>query len=109
MPRYFLHIDDGRTWTEDPDGCELPDLKAAEDEARQVARNIVAEAVLVGREPVGHAIIIVDEQGRRLGSVQYRDVLPRTLIGSPEPSRLPSRTASRQGGLTGRSGGKPLK
>ena len=109
MPRYFLHIDDGGTWIEDPNGCELPDLKAAEDEARQVARNFVAEAVLVGREPRGQAIIIADEQGRRLGSVQYRDVLPRKLIGSPEPSRLSSRTASRQGGLAGRSGGKPLK
>jgi hypothetical protein len=80
MPRYFLHIEDGGRWVEDPDGCELPDRKAAEAEALQAARNIVAEAILVGREPTGEAIIIADAQGRRLGSVQYTDVLPSKLL-----------------------------
>ena len=40
MPRYFFEIDDGELHTTDEEGLELPDLKAARDEALGVLPEI---------------------------------------------------------------------
>jgi hypothetical protein len=42
MPRYYFHIDDDRTHI-DQVGVELPDLKAARDEAVSAAGQITAQ------------------------------------------------------------------
>jgi hypothetical protein len=64
---------------EDPEGSDLPDERSAHDEAVRSVRDILATTLLAGREPVGTALIIADEQGRKLDTVRFVDVLPATL------------------------------
>ena len=76
MGRYFFHIRDGDRIIEDLEGSELPDLTAAEIEATEVARSLVAMAICSGVEPTGQGFIIEDEQGRHVVAVRFVDVLP---------------------------------
>jgi hypothetical protein len=71
--------DDGRL-IEDPEGSPHDDVQAAFEEAAQAARTILGDAVKAGREPAGCAVVIVDQQGRQLGTVRFVDVLPETII-----------------------------
>jgi hypothetical protein len=76
VPRYFLHVDQLDT---DPDGTELPDLEAARREAMLSAREMLAEAIILGLEDLPMRIFITDEAGTLLDQVHMRDVLPRAL------------------------------
>ena len=76
MGRYFFHIRDGDRIIEDLEGSELPDLTAAEIEATEVARSLVAIAICSGVEPTGQGFIIEDEQGRYASAVRFVDILP---------------------------------
>ena len=42
MPRFFFHLEDGATFL-DADGIDLPDLKAARDEAIRATAEILRE------------------------------------------------------------------
>ena len=76
MPRYFLHIDDLGT---DPDGTELPDVDAARREALLSAREILAAAIMAGREDVPKRFLITDEEGELLDIVDTKEVLPKVF------------------------------
>ena len=78
MPRFYFHRD-GDHLIEDQEGSECPDLEAAREEAINGVREILAEAIAQGREPIGEAVLIVDDQSRECGSVRYVDVLPERL------------------------------
>jgi hypothetical protein len=43
MPRYFFHVRDGSTLTEDRQGMELPDVEAARKHATKAACRIWSE------------------------------------------------------------------
>ncbi len=77
VARFYLHIDDLDT---DPDGTDLPDLAAAKREALLAARELLAEAIKLGREEVPLRFIIADAAGQVLEIVQTRDVLPAVLL-----------------------------
>src|SRR3990170_1468737 len=49
MPRFYLHIRDGDTILNDPDGFEAASLEDAKSEAIASAREIIAERVLAGQ------------------------------------------------------------
>jgi stage III sporulation protein SpoIIIAA len=61
----------------DPDGTELPDVAAARREAVLSAREILAEAIMAGREDVPERFLITDEIGELLDTVHTREVLPK--------------------------------
>jgi hypothetical protein len=63
MPRYFLHVQNGSELA-DPDGAEFQDLTAAQQEATQSARDLMAECLRAG-EPLGlgRTMVICDETG----------------------------------------------
>lgn len=79
MALYFFHIQDDDALIEDLEGSELSHERAAHDEAVCAARTILADALRTGREPTGHAVIIADEQGRRIGVVRFVDLLPQKI------------------------------
>lgn len=73
MPVFFLHIREGAELIRDPDGSELADLAAARTEAIRAARCLLGAAVLAGRLPLDHAIIVADEHGGELLVMTYAE------------------------------------
>ena len=65
MPIYFFDVDDGELHTHDEEGHELPDLKAARDEAMSVLPDIAQD-----RPPKGDrrdlAAVVRNESGRKV-------------------------------------------
>ena len=79
MGRFYFHLSDGEEITLDEEGTELPDLSAAEGEAVQAARELLAEAIKSGRAEVPEAFVIADEEGREIDTVPLTAVLPEDL------------------------------
>ena len=75
MPRFYLHIRDGNSLIEDPDGSDLPDLAAAQDEAIISAREILAERLKHGEILNGQCFEIVDENGELRAVVPLKDAM----------------------------------
>lgn len=75
MPRFFLHIRDGDSLIEDPDGSVFPDIEAARAEALASARDILAGHLKAGRILNGQCIEIVDELGILHDTVQMKDAI----------------------------------
>lgn len=77
MPRYFLHVKDGSGLTHDPEGEELGDLAAAQQEAAAAARDLMAECLRKG-EPLGvHREVVIDDQsGDMVATVSFASALP---------------------------------
>lgn len=73
MPVFFLHVSEGGELIRDPDGSELVDLTAARTEAIRAARSLLGAAVLAGRLPLDHAIIVADEHGGELLVLTYAE------------------------------------
>jgi hypothetical protein len=74
MPRFYLHIRQD-VLLEDPDGVDVPDLEAARLVAAEDAPDLIAERIRLGRPVDAHVIEIADENGARLDSVKFEDVI----------------------------------
>jgi len=84
MSRCFLHLRYAdQSVVEDPEGLDLPSLQAAEEEALQGIRDLVAADIRGGRGVTLAAIVIADNQGRQLAIVPVRAALPKSLFQSP--------------------------
>jgi uncharacterized protein DUF6894 len=79
LGRFYFHLSAGEEITLDEEGTELPDLSAAEGEAVQAARELLAEAIKSGKPDVPEFFVIADEAGRPLATVPLAAVLPRPL------------------------------
>jgi hypothetical protein len=88
MSRYFLHLKQAdQSVVEDTEGLDLPSLQAAQEEALQGIRDIVAADIKGGREVTLEAVVITDSQGCQLATVPFRAALPKRLFQSlPENS-----------------------
>jgi len=82
LSRFFLHQDLGNGILEDPEGMEAADLAMARQQAIQAARQLLANAILVGTRPIGKAFRITDAAGTLLLVVPFSEALP-----SPVPDR----------------------
>jgi hypothetical protein len=79
MARFYFHIREHDHIKPDPEGCDLPDLAAARNEALQSAREILSSAI---RGPDPHlfdCFVIADEAGRELATVSLKEALPKGL------------------------------
>jgi len=74
VPLFFFHVRDGDGLTEDPDGSELPDLRAAKAEAVVAAFEITAAVLRAGKTPGARRFEIRDKAGRTLATVPFPDV-----------------------------------
>ena len=78
MPHYFLHLRDGAQLFEDPEGQLFDDLAAAEHEATQGARDVMADSLRFGQPlRVHREIVVSDSEGRTVSTVAFRTALPR--------------------------------
>ncbi|NLS07165.1 hypothetical protein HGP14_34760 [Rhizobium sp. P32RR-XVIII] len=63
MARYYFHIRTGDQLVEDDEGVELPNVAAVQQEARNAAREMIAELVMGGEQIAAQRFEIVDESG----------------------------------------------
>jgi hypothetical protein len=75
MPRYFLHLTDGkRTVSEhQPEAVEFSGDAAAIEQGEQLARSIKAGELMQGRDWDGWFVKIVDEHGREVETLAIAD------------------------------------
>jgi hypothetical protein len=79
MAHFYLHLRDGDHLIPDEEGVELPNLLAAEHEARLCVRELLADAIKTGRPRVPDSLVIADETGQELSSLEFADVLPKSF------------------------------
>lgn len=75
--RYYLHQIQGDEIVQDPEGGNYPDLAAAEREAIEAAREMMATAIRASRDISDWAIDITDAQGVRLRRVLFANTVQR--------------------------------
>jgi hypothetical protein len=64
VPIYFFHLHEAESVIYDGEGTTLPDDAAARGAGVRAARDVLAGAVLDGRLPVDHFVVITDHAGR---------------------------------------------
>ncbi len=85
MPRYYLHVCDGKGFTEDEEGAELPDLDAARLMAVDGLRDILAGEVRAGVLRRASFIEIEDEDHRLISTVSFREAVAEPAeTGKPQ-------------------------
>jgi uncharacterized protein DUF6894 len=79
MARYYFHVREMNQLVTDDQGVELPDKSAALLEAQQSARDLLADAIMAGKDRIPEEFVIADEQGREIATVPLAAVLPEPL------------------------------
>lgn len=75
MARYYFHIRDHDKLIRDPEGQDLVDEAAIRPEALASARELLAEAILLG-ESMEHRIFeVTDADGRQVATIPFRDAV----------------------------------
>lgn len=76
MPRYYLNPQEGGVLVKDPEGCELPDLEAAETLATHSAREMIQNSVRTrGTVNLTSAIVITDDSGGTVSTINFGDAV----------------------------------
>jgi hypothetical protein len=78
MPRYFLHLHECGTVTEDLEGQECASLEEAVRVATASARDVMAGELLAGRLCLGCHISITGSSADELGRVNFDDAVTVT-------------------------------
>lgn len=74
MPRYFFDLYNSKT-APDEEGQELPDLKAARDQAIEAARELMGEDIKQGRLQLSHRIEIRSADETETLTVRFEDAV----------------------------------
>jgi hypothetical protein len=74
MPRFHLNLYNNVV-SLDGEGVVLPDLEAARDAAIMNIRDIMKDELVNGQITLGHRIEIVNDRGRILATVFFRDAV----------------------------------
>jgi hypothetical protein len=78
MEHYFLHVRDGAEFLRDPDGCRMPNLRAAELESIESARELMSQSIVTaGRIGINRAFEICDRGDKTLQIVPFLHALAR--------------------------------
>lgn len=83
MPRYFFHTEDG-FYTHDPEGTELPDLKAAQVQSAALLGAILQDDAAKFWDSNGWRLVVTDEQHTILFRLDFRGSIHR----QPSPLRI---------------------
>jgi hypothetical protein len=77
LRRFFLHVMVDEVITiHDPEGHEFFSLSAAEDEAREIIRELTVDSIQTkGRVELDRSLRIVDEAGRIMSELSFRAAL----------------------------------
>jgi hypothetical protein len=75
MPRFYFHIRNHEDLVRDLEGVEMPNARAALDEAQEAAREILAEKVRKGEIVDGNEFEVHDELGGKLFTLPFKSVL----------------------------------
>ncbi|HEY0012475.1 MAG TPA: Crp/Fnr family transcriptional regulator [Allosphingosinicella sp.] len=87
MPRFFFNIRNGNGFTEDEEGRDFPDVRAARAEALKGVRSIVAEEVKEGRLDLAGRVEITDEAGASIEAIPFGDALAGAGVALlPQPA-----------------------
>jgi hypothetical protein len=73
MARYHFDVVTASETIRDPEGAELPSIESARSEAIEDARQLMATAMLSGRDISTRRIQITDDHGAVLLVVQFTD------------------------------------
>lgn len=80
MPRYFLHTEHfDREPIRDDEGAVFDDPDAAATEAAEGMRELLAAAITDAQAPVPRRILIQDQTGVEVRTVQAQDFVPQQL------------------------------
>jgi hypothetical protein len=71
MPRYFLHLRDGRDEILDPEGCEYATREQLEAAVLMGARELIAADVREGEVNLGQRIDAEDDKGQIVHSLSF--------------------------------------
>lgn len=67
MPRFFFNYRTDDSYVPDTEGQDLPDIEAAQEQAAEVGRVMLARALEAGEEPqASRCIEITDEAGEEV-------------------------------------------
>jgi hypothetical protein len=75
MPRYFFHIKNEVETIRDEDGIELDGLEEVRKLATESARAMLSEAVCEGHDLNGRAFVVMDEQGRVVLNLPFKQAI----------------------------------
>lgn len=75
MPRFYFNVRDGDTLIADQEGVEMPGKTAAAEEAKQAARDLLAERVKYGEPLESKRFEVVDDDGETILTLPFRSVL----------------------------------
>jgi hypothetical protein len=81
MARFYLHINNGGGYSEDPEGQELPDLAEAHRQAIDGVRSLLSEEARHGQLDLSGSIEIADGDGNILMIVPFREAFDLRLGG----------------------------
>jgi hypothetical protein len=74
VPRFHLNLYND-VISLDEEGVDLPDLEAARDAAIVNIRDVMRDELVKGHITLGHRVEIVNERGRILATVFFRDAV----------------------------------
>ena len=75
MPRFFMNVRDGKTFTKDQHGAMFADIETVRQEALILVRDVLSDTFMQSSEQVKLEYEITDEYGRIVASIPFRDVL----------------------------------
>jgi hypothetical protein len=81
MARYYLHINNGGGYAEDPEGQELPNLDEAHRRAIDGVRSLLSEEARHGQLDLSGSIEIADGDGNILLIVPFSEAVNLRLDG----------------------------
>ena len=87
MPRFYLHVCNGNGFTEDEEGAELPNLKAARDQAIDGLRDIMASEMRQGEVNMASFIEVEDENHVLVDTILFLDAVNVRTERSRRPSK----------------------
>jgi hypothetical protein len=73
--RYFFHLRENGAYLIDDEGLDLADMDAVRAAATAGARSVIASEVMAGRVPLQAVVEVDDEDGRRVMTLPFKDVV----------------------------------
>lgn len=75
MSKYYFHLRDGRDVLLDPEGRDIADHATIPGLTLKDARSIISQDVLGGRIHLEQSIEVIDEAGRIVHRLDFRDAV----------------------------------